>query len=307
MAREDTGDARRSEGRTSERRASEGKNGGRDRDLDRLVLLLAEDEAVGRPERKADPATRGSAAGPHIAVTAQRRGVTLRIGRAPLAAAEALASSGAALWRCVAGGRELVLSEAGFARAARLRAPEDERFLAQSADLGTVTVHDGVARRELRVNHAESPLVWLARRRNGDGQPLLDPAQVAAGERLRVDLTLASLVPRVTADWSSPIRGTGHGLTPNERSLAARQRVGRALDAVGPDLAGPLVDLCGFLKGLEDIERERRWPARSAKLVIGLGLSALARHYGLASVATGAATSGAIRNWRAPGARSALG
>ena len=71
-----------------------------------------------------------------------------------------------------------------------------------------------------------------------------------------------------------------------------------ALDAAGPEFAGLLVDVCCFLKRLEDIERERSWPARSAKVVLQLGLERLARHYGYAGETRGRARS-AVRTWLA--------
>jgi hypothetical protein len=81
--------------------------------------------------------------------------------------------------------------------------------------------------------------------------------------------------------------------------VAARQRVDRALADVGPDFAGILLDFCCFLKGIEEIERERSWPARSAKLVLRLGLASLARHYGLVEAAHGAGRGGRMVHWGA--------
>ena len=57
---------------------------------------------------------------------------------------------------------------------------------------------------------------------------------------------------------------------------------------------------------LEDIERERRWPPRSAKVVLQLGLDCLARHYGYGVEACGAPRSD-LRAWLADDTLSGIG
>jgi hypothetical protein len=153
---------------------------------------------------------------------------------------------------------------------------------------------------------AESPLLWMARRTDRNGRTLIGPAAFAAGERLRADLTFAGMLPKVTMDWSGQPR-SGRGalaarLNPAEAALAARQRADHALRAVGPEFSGLLIDICGFGKGLELIERERQWPSRSAKVVANLALARLARHYGLDETAIGR-DRGRLRRWATPDAR----
>jgi len=138
------------------------------------------------------------------------------------------------------------------------------------------------------VNLKESPLTWLASRRDANGNPLLTAWEVAAGERLRSDLDFAQLTPRVTMGWSGlPISGKRAGGGAGARDLtdnvvAARIRITAALRAVGPEFIDILIDVCGHLRGLDEIARSEGWPRRSARLLLQRALSSLARHYGLA-------------------------
>lgn len=160
--------------------------------------------------------------------------------------------------------------------------------------------------RSVTVDEAESPLAWLARRRGRDGKAMIAPHQLLAGERLRTDFTRAHMMPRTTSNWDSSLGSgrrddTGHrAAEPTEAVVESRQRVSQALDAVGPEFSGLLLDLCCFLKGLEELERDRGWPARSAKVVLQLALDRLARHYGYMAEAKGRAD-GPIRTWLAEG------
>lgn len=140
------------------------------------------------------------------------------------------------------------------------------------------------------VNLTESPLGQLVRRKDREGRAYLAQDEFRAGERLRADFTRGQLMPRLTSNWDAPATATRRGrgnaggigdLT--DAALGARQRVERAIQATGPELSGVLLDVCCFLKGLEQVEAERGWPVRSAKVMLKAALSALARHYEPAS------------------------
>jgi hypothetical protein len=140
---------------------------------------------------------------------------------------------------------------------------------AQHLELGRRQIRDDSGICDVTVDEAESPLAWLARRKGRDGRALIEPVQLLAGERLRAEFTRAHLMPRITSNWSAAVASGARGASPasfTEAVIGARQRVRAALDVVGPEFSGLLVDVCCFLKRLEQVETERSWPPRSAKV-----------------------------------------
>jgi hypothetical protein len=194
----------------------------------------------------------------------------------------------------------LVLSEVGRSRLRRSAADSD--IFRQQHQLRTMAGREieGV-RRQVTVNEGESPLGWLKSRKDRNGRPLISEAQFEAGERLRADHWFAHLSPRVTANWSAlaPSERSRRGAPSNpaelrDEVLAAKERVMRALMAVGPEISGVLVDICCELKGLEDAEKAHGWPQRAGKVVLQIALTRLAKHYGL--IREGAGRRG-LRHW----------
>lgn len=134
------------------------------------------------------------------------------------------------------------------------------------------------------VNLGESPIAWLARRRDSRGEPWLTPVEIASAERLRDDYALAGTVGRLTMAWDAAPRGRtgrGPGQEPAERARAAKTRIAAALAAVGPGLREILAHVCFAGTALEAAERALGLPRRSGKAVLKLALGRLATHYGL--------------------------
>lgn len=270
------------------------------RALRRLLEALSEAGASAAPSDLEDET---------IVVLAPRNGVTVVRARLPMAAGEAALSQGLVVRE--GADRRLRIAEAGRAylrRAASGGEPALDPFRAQHGAFEKRPPEKGA--RPALINEAESPLAWLARRKGPDGKPFLAPAQIEAGERFRRDVEQARILQRVTANWESSIaasrRGADAGVAVTEIAMDARKRLARAYEAVGPDLAGLLTDVCGYLKGLETVESERGWPARSGKVVLKIALDRLARHYGIASEATGPARAKGLLHWGAEDYRPSL-
>jgi len=198
-------------------------------------------------------------------------------------------------------GGSLILTEAARARLRRSAAGTNA-FLEQHQIRAPAFREINGVQRQVTVNDGESPLGWLRSRKDRNGRPLIGDAQFEAGERLRADYWFAHLSPRVTANWSA--------LAPADRSrraaptnaaalrdevLAAKERVIRALMAVGPETSGILVDICCELKGLEEAEKTNGWPQRAGKVVLQIALTRLAKHYGL--IAEGRPSRRGLRHW----------
>ncbi len=169
---------------------------------------------------------------------------------------------------------------------------------------------------ELTVNAQESPLGWLYRRRDCKGHRFIEDWEFKAGERLRAAATRADILPPLSVNYdglsaagnSKGARTGGHHENTLHHVLQARAQLRAALDAVGPEMAGILLDVCCFLKGLEQVEQERGWPKRSAKIVLKLALQSLARHYGYAPAVSDADKDDTphIRRWTTHGYRPDL-
>ena len=174
------------------------------------------------------------------------------------------------------------LSQEGTELARQLDAKK--RVTASPAtDIGTVAIETENGFRNVLANLSESPLAQLVRMKTKAGKPFLSIREFDAGERLRSDYTRGQLMPRMGANWIASVasgRRAGGGVAElTDAALSARLRVEGAISKVGPELSGVLLDICCFLKGLEQVEMERGWPVRSAKVVLKTALGVLARHY----------------------------
>lgn len=136
-----------------------------------------------------------------------------------------------------------------------------------------------------RANLAHSAVTWLARRRDGEGRPLLTPAQVAAADQLGRDAEAALRGPSLTMRWDAlPRSGSGGSAAgrsePGPAALAAARRVEAALAACG-SARGMVEAICIRASALQAAERDLGLRRSEGRSLLDAGLSALAAHYRL--------------------------
>lgn len=234
-----------------------------------------------------------------------------RVGKATLRFVRALLSSGVAVnqgGRYVAG--EATLDEkvvqglisdgvligdeascrplAGTAQWVKRQMLDEDAYSAQHRE-------EAVAAEGVRHNLAESPLTRLSA--PTDGASFIKPHQREAGERFRRLVQRTQLQARVTMNYAQVPSTGSHATGPadiSDMAADARRELARLHRLLPRECADVVLDVCGFDKGLQQIEVERGWPRRSAKLVLRIGLDCLAALYGLQESAAGSQT-GRIR------------
>lgn len=205
-------------------------------------------------------------------------------------------------------GEKTAITEAGFWHLNKALNPDMAISLTKGMPVKTTINREGeyIA---VTKNLNESPLCRLYTRKTNSGSAYISSEEFEAGERLRSDFERGQLQPKITASLSGAVGSSGSSLLGGANditdfALDARLRVNKAIQALGPELSGIVLDVCCFLKGLETVERERRWPPRSAKLMLKTALSSLARHYGISGYSNTAR--GRTTVWNSPDNRPVI-
>lgn len=231
---------------------------------------------LGGPEMVLAPLSGANGYGVFAGADRRRR----PLARLSLAQVSDLAAEGAIARR---GGENFVITAAGRARLRRGSAAAEERFLAQHAAITTRTIIDGEGGEHIvRGVEGAAALKRLACLRAADGARWLAADELAAAARLHEDWRLGQAGLVGGSDWTAPprgavARGPGNG---REGALArycdARSRVEEALAGLALPLRRVVERVCLHEQGLEALERQEGWPARSGRIALKLGLAQLA-------------------------------
>lgn len=178
------------------------------------------------------------------------------------------------------------LSAAGASRVAREKAEAGESYAEQHrpvVDRSVIDVDGDIVR--VRGFDPDAHMRRLSGLRCASGGSWLSEAELSAARRLRDDWAASQAGLVRGSDWSAPPMGSGSRGPGNAQEAAlarrcdARRRVAEALDKLAPQLRRVVERVCLHEDGLEALERAERWPPRSAKLALKLGLAQLAASF----------------------------
>jgi len=187
--------------------------------------------------------------------------------------------------------RRYFITNSGRAALRRLTAADDNRAngLSETSQEDTASSWefpremDGM-RSRARYYASESPLLGLARRKDKDGEPFLNPDLVKAGERLREDFELAQITGPAARSFEAfmtkmeEVDQDGDSMV-SQGARDARARVHHAMTDLGAGLGDVAMRCCCLLEGMEVTEKALGWSARSGKIVLRIALQRLRRHY----------------------------
>lgn len=138
----------------------------------------------------------------------------------------------------------------------------------------------------------------------GKEAAFLDHHHIQAAQRVARLFERAHLRQRVTMHYGPRVSGGGYAVSGEIADMAsdARRKLSVLMGKLPADCADVVLDICGYEKKLQDVEIERGWPRRSAKLVLRIGLETIAQAFGHTARAEGVAN-GNFRAWLAEDAR----
>ncbi|MCF4097913.1 DUF6456 domain-containing protein [Maritalea mediterranea] len=126
--------------------------------------------------------------------------------------------------------------------------------------------------------------------RKSVGGGRLTPDHILVANRLEHLIERAMLTPQITRNYEqlslSLGQSRGYGSADiSDMAADARKQLAQLYQLLPTDCMNVLVDICGFAKGLQEIEASRNWPRRSAKLVVKIGLDQLGAIWGIGDLA----------------------
>jgi len=134
-------------------------------------------------------------------------------------------------------------------------------------------------------------IVRLSRKSKGEKEAFLAAHHVLVANRVSALIAKSQLRPSITQNLSVLRQGgkaSSSGLIDlSDMAIDCRKRLEQLVLQLPKDCAGVVVDVCGFEKGLQQVEFERSWPRRSAKLVLRMGLDHAAEFWNVAAFAQG--------------------